>query len=211
MTDKNYTHVTVVVDRSGSMSSVKTDAEGGLNNLIAEQKKVPGRMTLTLVEFDDVYNVVYDNVDVQNVGYYSLIPRGMTALLDAVGKAINVTGDRLKALPEDERPGKVLVVIVTDGGENASREFTADKIKELVKHQEDVYNWDFTFIGSNIDAFATGTQFGFRSNIQYAGTGVSNRSMYSGLTQSLTNTRLSVANDEADVSLASFMDSDYSE
>lgn len=189
MTDKNYTHVTIVVDRSGSMMSIQADAEGGINSLIKEQKLVDGKMTLTLAEFDDVYNIVYDAADIQEVEGYRLSPRGSTALLDAVGRSINSTGKALKALPEDERPGNVIFVIVTDGHENASREFTGDQIKKMVDEQTDKYDWEFVFIGANVDAFTTGAALGFRGTVQYQATGQSTNAVYGAANTALTNSR----------------------
>jgi len=160
--DKNLTHITVVLDRSGSMQSCKDDAEGGLNSFVEQQKQESGRCTFTMVEFDDQYDVLHNHVDIQTVGRYTLVPRGMTALLDAVGKAIQTTGDRIENLSEDSTPGKVIFVIVTDGCENSSKEYTRNQIKSLIKKKTDEYDWQFTFIGANQDAFAEAGSMGVR-------------------------------------------------
>ncbi len=162
--NKDYTDITLVVDRSGSMASTKDDAQGGINTLIKEQASKTGKCTLSLVQFDSTYEVVYSGVDIKSVKEYTLIPRGTTALLDAVGEAIRTTGQRLAAMPETERPGLVIFAIVTDGQENSSREYTKTKIKEMVTHQQDVYNWKFTFLGANQDAFAEGASLGFAAD-----------------------------------------------
>lgn len=169
MTDSNYAHISVVVDRSGSMWNIQEDAEGAVNNFIEEQKKVPGRATFTLAQFDDVYDVVYENVDLQSVGSYHLQPRGVTALLDAIGRTINSTGEYLAGLTEDERPGTVVFVIATDGLENASTEFTKDQIKKLIEQQTNDYSWRFVFLAANQDAIATGASLGMQrgSTITY--------------------------------------------
>lgn len=151
---KDLTDVVMVVDRSGSMAFRKDDAEKGVNAFLEQQRKDPGVTRVTLVQFDNVYEFVHRGVDARDVGPFVLSPRGSTALLDAVGRAIVETGDRLKILPERERPGLVAFVIVTDGEENASKEFTLDRLKEMITHQTDVYKWQFTFIGANQDAFA---------------------------------------------------------
>jgi hypothetical protein len=91
---------------------------------------------------------------------YKLVPRGSTALLDAVGRAINETGERLAKMPEAERPGLVVFVVMTDGPENSSREFTKSHIKQMIEHQQSVYKWQFTFLGANQDAFAEGGAMG---------------------------------------------------
>lgn len=112
---KDYTDITLVVDRSGSMSSIRDDAEGGINEFIRQQGRVEGEARITLVEFDTEYHFVENGTRVEDVKPYELIPRGATALLDAVGRAINETGSRLAALAEKDRPGLVVFVITTDG------------------------------------------------------------------------------------------------
>lgn len=145
--------VTLVVDRSGSMEAIKTDAEGGINSFIAQQAKEPGEALLTLVQFDTEYEFVHKGVPISQVPRYKLIPRGSTALLDAMGRAINETGARLAGMKEEDRPGLVIFVVVTDGEENSSVEFTRAKIKEMVEHQQNVYTWHFNFLAANQDAF----------------------------------------------------------
>jgi len=155
--------VTLVVDRSGSMSSIREDAEGGINTFVQEQAKQPGEALLTLVQFDTEYEFVHRAVSVSRVPHYKLVPRGNTALLDAVGRAINETGERLAKIPANDRPGLVVFVIVTDGQENSSKEFSKAKIKELIEHQQSKYNWQFTFLGANQDAFAEAGGLGIRA------------------------------------------------
>jgi hypothetical protein len=160
MTKTNYTHVSLVVDRSGSMADLKNDAQGGINTLIAEQFAEDGQLTVTLSDFDEVFN------DVIRMGakpfQYELSPRGSTALLDAVGKEITRTGEDLGALPESERPEKVLFVVVTDGEENASREFNLQAIRQAIKVQREQYNWEFQFIGAD-EAAWQGQNLGMKS------------------------------------------------
>lgn len=158
---KDLTDITVVLDRSGSMSSVKSDAEGGLNGLIADQKAAPGEALFTLVQFDSEYEFVHRAVPIKEVGPVELHPRGNTALLDAVGRAITETGERLAAMAEADRPGLVVFVIITDGCENASREFSLSAVRRMIKEQQEVYKWVFNFLGANADAFAGGSEMGF--------------------------------------------------
>lgn len=155
--------ITIVVDRSGSMADIRDDAEGGVNAFIAEQAKAPGDARLTLVQFDDKYEFVHRAVPVKEVPKFVLNPRGSTALLDAVGRAITETGERLSAMPEADRPRLVAFVIVTDGHENASREFRLDKVRELITQQRDKYQWQFTFLGADDSAFAQGASLGLRA------------------------------------------------
>jgi hypothetical protein len=156
----DLTDITIVIDRSGSMSSIRSDAEGGINTFIESQKTEPGEALLTLVQFDTEYEFVHKGMPIGNVPHFHLVPRGSTALLDAVGRSINETGARLAAIEESERPGLVVFVIVTDGAENSSKEFTRAKIREMIEHQQSVYKWQFTFLAANQDAFAEGASMG---------------------------------------------------
>jgi hypothetical protein len=149
----DLTDITLVVDRSGSMETIRADAEGGVNTLITDQAREPGEALLTLVQFDTEYEFVHRGVPLDRVPRYRLVPRGGTALLDAVGRAINETGARLAAMPEADRPGLVVFVVMTDGHENSSREFTKATVREMIERQQAVYSWQFTFLGADADAF----------------------------------------------------------
>lgn len=156
----DLTDVTVVLDRSGSMQVCRTDAEGGLNAFIEDQKKEAGECKFTLVQFDSLWEIVHECVDIRDVPHCDLRPGGATALLDAVGTAIARTGDRLAKMDEEDRPGLVIFVIITDGEENASREYTLGQVKAMITHQQEKYGWKFTFLGANQDAFASGASMG---------------------------------------------------
>ena len=158
--NQNLTDITLVVDRSGSMQAIRADAEGGVNAFIADQARQPGEALLTLVQFDTNYDFVHSGIPVKQAPKYELVPRGATALLDAVGRAINETGARLAKLPENDRPGLVVFVVMTDGQENSSLEFTKSQIKQMIEHQQSAYNWQFTFLGANQDAFAEAEAMG---------------------------------------------------
>jgi len=150
----DLTDITLVVDRSGSMQQVREDAEGSVNAFIAQQAKEPGEALLTLVQFDTEYEFLHRGVRIQEVPAYQLVPRGMTALLDALGQAINQTGERLAKMEERDRPGLVVFVVMTDGLENSSKEFSKSDLKEMIERQQSEFNWHFTFLGANQDAFA---------------------------------------------------------
>jgi|SRR6478735_562290 len=162
MTDSNYSHILAIVDRSGSMSLGGVDKEmtNALNLYFAEQAKLDGKCLVDYVQFDTEYEQVYGDRPVSEAKAV-IEPRGGTALVDAIGRGTVELGKKLKDLPEAHRPGKVQVVVVTDGGENSSREFTAEKVRNLVTKQTDKYDWDYVFLGANIDAVATGTAYGF--------------------------------------------------
>lgn len=130
----DLTDITLVVDRSGSMQEMRSDAEGGVNAFIADQAKEPGEALLTLVQFDTEYEFLHSGVPIGQVPKYTLVPRGSTALLDAVGRAINETGERLSKMDEKDRPGLVIFVVMTDGHENASKEFSKPQIKKMIEH-----------------------------------------------------------------------------
>jgi len=153
---KDYCELICILDRSGSMATKQTDAIGGFNEFIETQRKLPGTVSVTIALFNDKYELFCDNVDikvVENLTDKTFIPCGMTALLDAIGKTINAVGERLSKTKEDQRPEKIIVCIVTDGEENSSQEFDNDKIKKMVKHQQEKYGWVFSYLGVDIDAF----------------------------------------------------------
>lgn len=149
----DLTDITLVIDCSGSMEEIRSDAEGGVNAFIRQQAQQPGEALLTLVQFDDEHEFVHRGIPIKQAPAYTLVPRGSTALLDAVGRAINETGERLAKMAEQERPGLVIFVIVTDGEENASREFSKVRVKAMIQRQQQKYNWHFTFLGADQDAF----------------------------------------------------------
>lgn len=185
----DYTHITILLDRSGSMSSVKDDTIGGFNTFLADQKKVKGEATLTLNQFDDQYETVMDAIDIQNAKKLTedtFVPRGSTALLAAIGRSVDETGEMIKNKPEHDRPEKVIFVIITDGLENHSNyvEWGKDKTKaaisKKIKHQTDVYKWQFVFIGANQDAIAEAHDIGIGADMamDYTANSVGTKSLY---------------------------------
>lgn len=167
---KNSTEIICILDRSGSMQSIANDAIGGYNAFIKAQQAVEGECTLTLVLFDNVIEKVLSGVDIRKAAMldsHTFVPRGSTSLYEAIIKTVVGTGVRLAALPEESRPEKVLVVILTDGQENSSGpEYTQDRVASLIKQQEDQYSWTFTFLAANQNAFAAAASM----NIAYANT-----------------------------------------
>lgn len=169
----NKADITFVLDRSGSMGHIRDDTIGGFNTFLEEQKKVPGEASVSLFQFDDTFEKVYEGKPIAHAPLLSretFVPRASTALLDAIGRTIDLTGKRFSDMPEDQRPGKVIFVIITDGEENASREWTTQKVFSAISHQRDVYNWQFVFLGANQDAIATAAGMGIagQSSMTYA-------------------------------------------
>lgn len=161
---EDYTHIAIILDRSGSMSSIRNDVVGGFNKFLEDQQKVPGRCTVTLVQFDTAnpYEIMRDMEDIKAVQPLGddYAPRGGTPLYDAIGRGIVNTGEKLRTLAEGDRPGKVIFVILTDGEENSSKEYTKDKIALMTKEQTDKYKWQFVYLGANQDAMAVGQGVG---------------------------------------------------
>lgn len=158
---KNYTEIAFVLDRSGSMESCWEAAIEGFNHFLHDQQQAKGLAKLTLVLFDDEYLVPIQSLPVQEVVPLSretYTPRNTTALLDAIGQTVEDVGNRLAAIPEEQRPAQVIIAILTDGLENASRKFTWNDISERIRHQTEAYKWTFLFLGANQDAIATAAQ-----------------------------------------------------
>lgn len=160
---ENLTEMVFVLDRSGSMSGLAADTIGGFNELIEKQKKIEGRAYVTTVLFDHEYEVLHDHVALEEVAPLTdkeYFARGSTALLDAVGRTIDSVGARLAAAPEEERPAHVVFVITTDGRENSSREYTAQRVRGMIEHQQQKYSWQFVFLGANMDAVSEARKLG---------------------------------------------------
>lgn len=159
----DLSEIIFIIDESGSMGPLRDDTIGGFNNLIEDQKKEPGETRITTVMFNTSHRTVHNNVHINEIELLNrnmYCPCGGTALLDALGDTINSVGVRLANTPEEERPASVLIVITTDGEENASHVFTKNKIKEMIEHQQNVYNWKFMYLGANIDAISEAESYG---------------------------------------------------
>lgn len=167
--DKELTEIIVVLDRSSSMGAVAEETVEGFNTFVKDQREsADGRCLLTLTQFNTDYEIVYSGKPIAEVPPLDFQPSGYTALHDAVGRTINEVGQRLANTPEDKRPGMVVMVIITDGEENSSKEVTLDQVKQMIEHQTDRYKWEFVFLGQNIDAFHAGHGLGLsNSNVQH--------------------------------------------
>lgn len=163
----NYTDITILLDRSGSMISIQDATIKGFNAFLEAQRKAPGEATISLVQFSSHIDTVYSGIDIKSakrLNYETFTPGGGTALLDAIAMTIEKAGDRYRSLPEDQRPSKVLFAIITDGEENASRFFTKDEVFAAIRRQQIDYSWQFSFLGANQDAITVANGLGIRSN-----------------------------------------------
>lgn len=157
------TELVFILDKSGSMAGLEGDTIGGFNAMLKKQQDEQGEAVVTTVLFDDTYELLHDRINIKGIKpitdkeYYV---GGSTALLDAIGKTIHKIGNVQKNTNEDLRADKVIFVITTDGMENASREYSNEKIKQMVERQKEKYGWEFIFLGANIDAIATAQRFG---------------------------------------------------
>lgn len=161
------TELVFILDKSGSMAGLETDTIGGFNALLAKQKKEGGEANITTVLFNHRYDLLHDRIPI--AGVEAMTDRdyevgGTTALLDAIGSTINKIGNIQKRTKEDLRARSVMFVITTDGMENASCEYTYEKIKAMITHQQETYGWEFVFLGANIDAVSTAKSFGIKED-----------------------------------------------
>ena len=160
---KNLTELVFILDRSGSMRGLEKETIGGFNSMIEKQKREAGKALVSTVLFDNVNEVLHDRVDLRRIApmtereYYV---RGSTALLDAIGGAIRHIGNVHKYARKEDVPEHTLFVITTDGMENASRFFSSDEVKQMIRHEKEAYGWEFLFLGANIDAVETAGRFG---------------------------------------------------
>lgn len=165
----NKTEIIFLLDRSGSMAGLERDTIGGFNAFIKKQSRLEGETVLTTVLFDNQYEVLWDEIKASEVKLTEkeYFVRGTTALLDALGKTILNVKNRLSLINEEDGPGKVIFVITTDGLENASIEFTYSKVKNLIQNQQEMHNWEFIFMGANIDVVREADQLGILKENAY--------------------------------------------
>lgn len=191
---KNLTEIVFILDRSGSMAGLEEDTIGGFNAMIQRQKEEFGEALVSTVLFDDVSEVIHDRVDIQKIApmtrkeYYV---RGCTALLDAVGGAIHHIGNIHKYAREEDRPEKTLFVITTDGMENASRKYSYDRVKAMIRRQKEKYGWEFLFLGANIDAAREAARFGIGADraANYHADGEGTHVVYETVSEAITYMR----------------------
>ncbi len=191
---KNFTEIVFILDRSGSMSGLEKDTIGGYNSFLMRQKKEEGTAVVSTVLFDDSCEVLHDRIPLDQVPeitdreYYA---RGCTALLDAIGGAIHHIGNVHKYAREEDRPEKTIVVITTDGMENASRQYTYDRIRRMVERQKEKYGWEFLFLGANMDAIAEAGRFGIDADrsVSYISDHIGTMKNYAAISRAVSRMR----------------------
>lgn len=160
---KGLTELVFILDKSGSMSGLETDTIGGYNSMLEKQKAVDGECYVTTVLFDNNYELLHDRIDIRAINPISeneYQVGGSTALLDAIGRTIHKISNAQKHTAEAYRAEKVMFVIITDGMENSSREYSAEKVRSMIDRQKNDFGWEFVFLGANIDAVETASHFG---------------------------------------------------
>ena len=164
---KGLAELIFFLDRSGSVSGLESDTIGGFNSLLNKRKQEEGSCVITTVLFDDRYELLHDRINLQGVKpitekeYYV---RGSTALLDAIGRTVNKIRNVQKNTAAEEQAEKVLFIITTDGMENASREYDYKKVRHMIQQQKELGNWEFIFLGANLDAVETAANFGITAD-----------------------------------------------
>ena len=183
--NNDYTHVSIVLDASGSMDIIKNSTMFGFNSFVENNSNLPGKFSFLLTKFN-----LHSEPGPLVVGKFVALtdedyrPSGVTALYDAIAKTINKTGQLLNDMPEQDRPGKVIFLIVTDGQENASREFNRDQVFKMIQLQQETYKWEFVFMGANQDAYAVAASIGVPQgqSLNYGYNNVQAQSAWSGMT-----------------------------
>jgi len=195
VTPNRITLIINILDRSGSMINIKDDAIGGFNTFLKEQQKLPDKALMKTVLFDDEYKVLHEVMDIHKVKELTdntFIPRGMTALHDSIGKTIAETQEYIDGLKKTKRPDQVLVVILTDGQENASKEYTQAKVKKLVTECQDKYNWNFVYLAANQDAFTESSGYGISQHVR--GVNAANVLNFTGTSKGISDSYAQMSN-----------------
>jgi len=196
--DPDATHISVILDRSGSMESIREDTIGGFNTFLNVQRRQPGKATVTLVQFDsqDPYEVIHrfrPVAEVPELTGETYVPRASTPLLDAVGRGINDLEANLADILPAHRPSKVIFVVITDGQENASREFRRERIVKMIQDKEAHYGWQFLFLSADLDAVQDAENQGFqaRFSLAFDKTGRGTRDAWGSVSEKISNVRYS--------------------
>ena len=211
---KNLTELVLIIDESGSMFDLKEDTIGGINSVIEEQKKKDGEVIVSTVMFNNTTRVLHDRIPldrIEKMGSGDYNPGGMTALLDAVGGAIHHIGNIHKYARNEDVPEHTLFVITTDGLENASRRYSSDKVKKMIKRQQEKYGWEFIFLGANIDSVETAGAFGIDESraVNYNADKTGTRTMFRAVSAAFSEIRGGIALGKENCAWREEADEDY--
>ena len=211
--NNNITELVFILDRSGSMSGLEADTIGGFNAMLEKQKKQDGKCYVSTILFDDESKVLHDRKELQEVPKMTeddYTVRGCTALMDALGGAIHHIGNIHKYARPDDVPANTMFIITTDGMENASRIYSSDKVKQMIKHQKEKYGWEFLFIGANIDAVETAARYGIDESraVNYRADAKGTKVLYQTVATAVVNMR---ANQKLDKNWNEEIQKDYKE
>ena len=209
----NIVDVVFILDRSGSMGGLESDTIGGFNSMLEKQRKIEGKAFITTVLFDDQYELLHDRVNiakVNNITEKEYFVRGSTALLDAIGKTIAKEKAIQDTLGKNEKADKVLFVIITDGLENASKEYNSSTVKKLIETQKEKYGWEFLFLGANIDAIETANTIGISAEraVNYKSDSIGTKKNYDTLNKAVEEVR---SGKELDKNWKADIEADYNE
>ena len=207
----NITELVFILDRSGSMSGLESDTIGGFNAMIEKQKKQDGECYVSTVLFDNVSEVLHDRArlsDIKPMTENDYTVRGCTALIDAIGGAIHHIGNVHKYARPEDVPEHTMFIITTDGMENASRRYSSEQVKAMIKRQKEKYGWEFLFIGANIDAVETAARYGIDEDraVNYRADKKGTHILYKSVSQVVGNVR---ANKNIDENWSDEINSDY--
>ena len=199
MANENLTEIICIVDRSGSMASSINGTIEGFNEFLTEQQGVDGDVDFTYVQFDTEIETVHDGVDIMKVSPLNretFVPRGMTALYDAIGFTLSKAANSIDNTVEADRPSKTVVVIVTDGAENSSQEFNQSQANDLISELTREYDWQFVYLGANQDSFGVGANLGIAmaGTANYVATDIGTQNAYANISHSITNYRNGTTN-----------------
>ena len=194
--ENKVTEIVFILDRSGSMNGLESDTIGGYNSLLEKQKATPGKALVSTILFDTYSEVLHDRLDLNDVPFMSekeYRAHGCTALLDAVGGAINHIGNIHKYARKEDQPENTLFIITTDGLENSSRIYSYEKVKKMIEMEKEKYGWEFLFLGANIDAIAVAERFGIEKEraANYHADGKGTALNYKVMNEEIRNLRMS--------------------
>lgn len=197
---KNLTEIIFIIDKSGSMQPLTDDTIGGFNGFVESQRELEGEAYLTTVLFSTDHKKLHDHIDIREVPAMDkkqYVPGGMTAMLDTLGETINEVQTRIDNTPVDERPNNILFVITTDGLENSSHTYNKSTVQKMIEHQTKGHDWQFIFLGANMDAVSEASQLGIDLAATYTADSIGTKAVYDSINCAASSYRATGAVDSA--------------